>query len=63
MAQHPAEISVNRPALDQASILAVMRVFKVPTVNTPTIDRIVAACDAHPAFQKADPMRQVGAPA
>ena len=46
-----------------ASILAVMRVFKVPTVDTPTIDRIVAACDAHPAFQQADPMRQVGAPA
>ncbi len=45
-----------------ASIVAVMRVFKVPTVNTPTIDRIVAACDAHEAFAKAAPSRQQGAP-
>jgi maleylacetoacetate isomerase len=46
-----------------ASILAVMRVFKIQVDNTPTVDRIVARCDAHPAFVKAAPMLQVGAPA
>ncbi|HSW18715.1 MAG TPA: maleylacetoacetate isomerase [Ramlibacter sp.] len=46
-----------------ASIVAVMRVFKIPAENTPTIDRIIQALDAHPAFQKASPMSQVGAPA
>lgn len=45
-----------------ASIVAVMRVFKITVPNTPTIDRIVAACDAHPAFAKAAPGLQVGAP-
>lgn len=45
-----------------ASIVAVMRVFKIPTQGTPTVDRIVAACNALEAFQRADPMRQVGAP-
>ena len=46
-----------------ASITAVMRVFKVTVAGTPTIDRIVASCDAHEAFAKAAPSRQVGAPA
>lgn len=52
-----------------ASIVAVMRVFKITvpsthdTSMTPTIDRIVAACDAHPAFASAAPSLQVGAPA
>jgi maleylacetoacetate isomerase/maleylpyruvate isomerase len=46
-----------------ASIVAVMRVFKVAIADTPHIDRVIAACDAHPAFARADPMRQVGAPA
>lgn len=45
-----------------ASILAVMRVFKVPTQDTPTVDRIVARCDALEAFRNADPYRQAGAP-
>lgn len=45
-----------------ASIIAVMRVFKITVPDIPTIDRIIAACDAHPAFQKADPYRQDGAP-
>lgn len=45
-----------------ASIVAVMRVFKIPTSGTPTVDRIVAACDAIDAFRRADPMLQVGAP-
>jgi maleylacetoacetate isomerase len=45
-----------------ASIIVVMRVFRITIADTPTIDRIVAACDALDAFNKADPMRQVGAP-
>jgi len=45
-----------------ASIVAVMRVFRVSVADTPTIDRIVALCDAHEAFAKAAPLRQVGAP-
>lgn len=46
-----------------ASIVAVMRVFKITVPDTPTIDRIIAVCDAHEAFAKAAPGRQVGAPA
>ncbi|MCU0931545.1 MAG: maleylacetoacetate isomerase [Serpentinimonas sp.] len=46
-----------------ASILAVMRVFKIPSQNTPTIDRIMASLDALEAFALADPFRQQGAPA
>lgn len=45
-----------------ASIIAVMRVFKITIPDTPTIDRIIAACDMHEAFQKADPLKQEGAP-
>lgn len=45
-----------------ASIIVVMRVFKITVADTPTVDRIMAACEALEAFQKADPMRQVGAP-
>lgn len=45
-----------------ASIVAVMGVFKIPTSGTPTVDRIVAACNALDAFRRADPMKQVGAP-
>ena len=46
-----------------ASVVAVMRVFKISVANTPTIDRIMASCDALEAFAKAAPSRQVGAPA
>lgn len=45
-----------------ASIIAVMRVFKMTVPDTPTIDRIIANCDAHDAFAKADPFKQIGAP-
>jgi maleylacetoacetate isomerase len=45
-----------------ASVVAVMRVFKISVVNTPAIDRVMRACDAHEAFARADPLRQVGAP-
>ncbi len=45
-----------------ASIAAVMRVFKISVPGTPTVDRIVAACEELDAFQRAQPLRQVGAP-
>ena len=45
-----------------ASILAVMRVFKITVAGIPTIDRIVALCGQHEAFAKAEPSRQEGAP-
>jgi len=45
-----------------ASVRAVMDVFGVTVDGTPTIDRIIAACDAHEAFAKAAPRRQTGAP-
>ena len=45
-----------------ASILAVMRVFKIEVADIPTVTRIVAACEELAAFTNADPMRQVGAP-
>jgi maleylacetoacetate isomerase/maleylpyruvate isomerase len=46
-----------------ASIIAVMRVFKIDVPAIPTIDRIVAHCETLDAFAKAAPSRQVGAPA
>ena len=45
-----------------ASIIAVMRVFKIEVSGIPTVDRIVARCDALDAFAKAAPHRQAGAP-
>jgi maleylacetoacetate isomerase/maleylpyruvate isomerase len=45
-----------------ASVVAVMRVFEIAIADTPTIDRVMAACDAHEAFAKAEPRRQQGAP-
>lgn len=46
-----------------ASIVEMVRIFKITMPDTPTIDRIMAACDAHPAFAEATPSRQIGAPA
>jgi maleylacetoacetate isomerase len=46
-----------------ASITATMRVLKIPVKNAPTIDRIIARCEAQEAFAKADPLKQHGAPA
>ncbi|UDL93295.1 maleylacetoacetate isomerase [Lichenihabitans sp. PAMC28606] len=46
-----------------ASIPAVMQVFKISVADIPTVDRIVASCNALPAFAEADPYKQVGAPA
>ena len=45
-----------------ASIVAVMRVFKIDVPNIPTIDRIVVQCSTLDAFARAEPSRQVGAP-
>ena len=45
-----------------ASIIVVTRVFKIVIPDTPTIDRIMAECEALEAFAKAAPSRQVGAP-
>jgi maleylacetoacetate isomerase len=45
------------------SIVAVLRVFGFSATGTPTIDRIVALCEAQAAFAAAAPMRQQGAPA
>jgi maleylacetoacetate isomerase len=46
-----------------ASIKIVLPIFKIEVADTPTVDRIFAACEAHEAFAKAAPSRQVGAPA
>lgn len=46
-----------------ASIIVMTRIFKIDVANIPTIDRIMARCDALDAFAKAAPLRQVGAPA
>ncbi|MES2185702.1 MAG: maleylacetoacetate isomerase [Pseudomonadota bacterium] len=45
-----------------ASIVVVMRVFKIELADTPTVDRIMAECEALEAFAQADPRRQAGAP-
>lgn len=45
-----------------SSIVVMTRLFKITVIGTPTIDRIMQACDAHEAFSKAAPLRQAGAP-
>lgn len=45
-----------------ASIIIVMRVFKIEVAGIPTVDRIMALCEGHPAFAKAAPSLQEGAP-
>jgi maleylacetoacetate isomerase len=44
------------------SIIAVMRVFKISVADIPTVDRIVALCEAQEAFARAEPNKQYGAP-
>jgi glutathione S-transferase len=46
-----------------ASILAVTRLFDMRFDGLPTVDRILAECDALDAFALAAPLRQQGAPA
>ena len=45
-----------------ASIVVVMRVFKIKVDGIPTVLRIMANCEKLEAFAKAEPMKQVGAP-
>ncbi|MGL4395914.1 MAG: maleylacetoacetate isomerase [Hyphomicrobium sp.] len=45
-----------------ASIIAVLPIFKIEVGGIPTINRIMATCMADPAFIKAEPLRQAGAP-
>jgi maleylacetoacetate isomerase/maleylpyruvate isomerase len=45
-----------------ASIVEMVRIFKITIADIPTIDRIMEACDTHPAFIEAKPSRQIGAP-
>lgn len=45
-----------------ASLAVSARVLGIVVADTPNIDRIVARCEALPAFAGADPMRQEGAP-
>ncbi|GGE22009.1 maleylacetoacetate isomerase [Aureimonas endophytica] len=45
-----------------ASITAVMKVFDINVAGIPTVERILAECEAMPAFAAADPFLQTGAP-
>ena len=45
-----------------ASIVVVMRVFKIEVHGIPTVLRVMAACEQLEEFAKADPRRQAGAP-
>ena len=45
-----------------ASIVVVMRVFKIEVEAIPNVLRIMANCEKLDAFAKAEPSRQVGAP-
>ena len=45
-----------------ASIVVVMRIFKIEVADIPTVHRIMATCEQLEAFAKADPGRQIGAP-
>ena len=54
--------SVTLADICLASIIVVMRVFKIEVANIPTIGRIMATCEDNEAFAKAAPSRQQGAP-
>ena len=45
-----------------ARIARVTRIFKIEVPGTPTVMRVMAACEQLDAFAAADPRRQVGAP-
>ena len=55
--------SVTLADICLASLLVVMRVFKIEVADIPTVGRIMAACETLEAFARADPRRQAGAPA
>ena len=46
-----------------ASLIVVMRIFKIDVADIPTIQRIMSTCEALSAFASASPGRQEGAPA
>ena len=54
--------SVTMADICLASIIVVMRIFKIEVPAIPTIDRIMAACEQLDAFAQAAPGRQLGAP-
>ena len=54
--------SVTMADICLASIRIVLPIFKIEVAGTPHVDRIFAACEAHPAFAKAAPSLQAGAP-
>jgi maleylacetoacetate isomerase len=54
--------AVTMADICMASIVMVARVFDIVVPDVPTIDRIMASCEAQPAFVAADPWRQDGAP-
>ena len=45
-----------------ASIVVVMRIFKIEVANIPTVMRVMTACEQLEAFAVAEPSRQAGAP-
>jgi maleylacetoacetate isomerase len=55
--------SVTMADIVLASIPAVMKVFGIEVAGISTVERIVAHCLQNEAFQRAAPMKQVGAPA
>ena len=55
--------SITMADICLASIKIVLPIFKIEVPDTPIVDRIFAACEAHEAFAKAAPSRQFGAPA
>ena len=54
--------SISTADICLASILVMIRIFKIEVENIPTIQRIMAACEQHEAFVKAAPGSQQGAP-
>ena len=54
--------SITMADICLASIIVVMRVFKIEAEKLPHITRIMALLDAMPAFASAAPMAQEGAP-
>ncbi len=55
--------SVTMADICLASVIVVMRLFKIEVTEIPTVDRIMAACEKLDAFTQAEPRRQAGAPA
>ena len=55
--------SITMADICLASIVVVMRVFKIEVPHIPTVLRIMTSCEAHSAFSASAPALQVGAPA